>query len=197
MGCHREALNNPKHACHGIVKEYQCEAFRFRGKTLLSRIDQVKVMFLGLSPGNPEKDHKPYTPEGGAQLEEVMKYLQKPVLNGIGTNFRNAMKERIGSQLEYVKANVVHAILDKEHAQACLETCGNKFLLPMLRLFCGLRYMIVYDFNDKKVLNYVNEKLHISPPLDFNNSTVGKGVLWNGVTVIAAMRKRRYIRRLS
>jgi hypothetical protein len=70
-------------------------------------------------------------------------------------------------------------------------------LLSMGRLFCGLKYMIVYDFDDRKVLNFVNRNLDISPPLGFDNSTTEKGILWNGITVIAARRKRRYIRRLS
>jgi len=189
MDCHREALKSPSHACHGIVSEYQCEPFRLRD---CSRINDVKVMFLGLSPGGSETD----TPNTGAQLEDVMEYLQKPILPWYITNYKNAMIERIGSELEYVKANVVHGILHKELAQKCLLTCGGKFLLPMLELFRGLEYMIVYDFNDKKVLNFVNKKLSISPPLDFN-STADKGVLWNDVTVIAAKRTRRGIARLS
>ena len=129
----------------------------------------VKVMFLGLSPGNPELKHKPYTPNRDAPLKDMIEYIQKPILKGYDTNYRNTMKERIGSELEYVKTNVVHGALDKKSAQKCLEACGNKFLLPMIRLFCGLKYVIVYDFEDQNVLNYVNKKLDID--IDFKNST--------------------------
>jgi len=58
------------------------------------------------------------------------------------------MKDRIGTELKYVKANVVHRIGDKESALKCLGTCGDKFLLRMIALFRDLKYVIVYDFDD-------------------------------------------------
>lgn len=194
MDCHREALNNPSHTCHGIVSEYQCEPFRLRD---FSRINDVRVMFLGLSPGNPELKHKPHTPNRNALSKDVMEYIQKRIWKGYDTNYRNTMRERIGSELEYVKANVVHGILDKKSAQKCLEACSSKFLLSMIGLFCGLKYVIVYDFEDKNVLDYVNKKLNVD--IDFKNSTAVKGFQeeTRGITFIAARRARRYIRRPS
>lgn len=84
------------------------------------------------------------------------------------------MQDRIGTELKYVKASVVHRIGDKESALKCLGTCGDKFLLRMIALFRGLKYVIVYDFNDGNVLNYVNKKLCIG--LDFEKSTAEKGI---------------------
>ncbi|MCK4482018.1 hypothetical protein KAU55_02245, partial [Candidatus Bathyarchaeota archaeon] len=109
---------------------------------------------------------------------------------------RNTMKERIGSELQYAKANVVHGIGNKESALKCLETCGNKFLQLMIELFRShsLKYVIVYDFDDKKVLNFVNKKYNIN--LGFKNSTAIKGITEKGITFIAAPRTQRYIKRL-
>ena len=193
---YQEALNNLNHPCYDIVHAYgshfMCEPFRIRD---FSRINDVKVMFLGLSPGNPELKHKPYTPTKDALFEDVIEYIQKPISRGYDTNFKKAMIERIGNELEYVKANVVHGIGDKKSATKCLETCGDKFLCDMIGLFWGLKYVIVYDFNDKKVLNYVNNELNIN--LDFQNYNASKGISRNGITFIAASRTRRYIQKLS
>jgi len=198
MSCqeYQKALNNPNHPCYDIVHAYEshfmCEPFRIRD---FSRINDVKVMFLGLSPGNPELEHKPYTPTKDALLEDVIKYIRKPISKGYHTNFKKTMIERIGNELEYVKANVVHGIGDKKSAMKCLETCGDKFLYDMIGLFWGLKYVIVYDFADRRVLNYVNKKLNIS--LGFQNYNAAKGISRNGITFIVAPRTRRYIRKLS
>lgn len=192
MNCHRKALNNANHSCYGIVQEHMCEPFRLRD---LSRMNEVKVMFLGLSPGNPELKSKPYTPCKDASLKDIMEYIQKPIKKGYDTNYKNTMKERIGSELEYVKANVVHGILEKDSAQDCLETCGRKFLQRMMKLFCGLEHVVVYDFEDRRALNYVNKKFGIS--IDFRNSNAAKGFKKGKLTFIAAPRTRRYIKRLS
>jgi hypothetical protein len=152
-------------------------------------------MFLGLSPGNPEPKT---TPKPGACFKDVVSYVQRPIGKWYAKNYSHAMMDRIGSEIEFVKANVVHGILDKKQAEKCIESCGNKFFLPMLELFHGLEYVIVYDFDkSKEVLKFVNRKLNISPPLSFENRTKDKSVLWNGVRFIAAKRTRRGIRRLS
>jgi len=153
-------------------------------------------MFLGLSPGNPEQTTPPFSPPANAEFEYVREYCKKPIADGYHTNFRNAMKERIGRELEYVKANLVHGIGNKETALKCLKPCGDKFLLDMIGLFSGLKYVIVYDFKDRKVLDYVNIRLGIN--LDFKDSTVTKSsTIKNGMIFMAAPRTRRYIRRMS
>lgn len=171
-------------ACDGNF-EFICEPFR-----CISRINEVKVMFLGLSPGNPELE----TPKRNTAMCDVMTYIEKKIGAGYDTNYRHAMIDRIGKELPYVKANVVHGIGDKKAAVNVLATCGDKYLEEMISLFPALQYIIVYDFPDRKVLHYL-EKFGIE--LDFeNNDREDKGFRKNGLVFIAAKRTRRYVQRL-
>jgi hypothetical protein len=65
---------------------------------------------------------------------------------------------------------------NKERALKCLDFCGNKFLKDLIELFCenSLRYVIICDWKDEKVLNLVNNLVKLNPPLDFKNDSSDK-----------------------
>ncbi len=200
---YQKALEDKRHPCHDIVHNkdgsfYRCEPYRS-----VSCNEDVKVMFLGLSPGNPEKD---LSPKKDAPIEEVVAYCKKDIGKGYKTNYCNAMAERIGQHFKtanYVKANVVHGIGDKESALKALETCGNRFLKDMIYSFPNLEYVIVYDFEKKggkdgRVMEFVSEKLGVKLNFSNNKAAVAKEAQKKGnLTFIAAKRTQRYIRRLS
>lgn len=177
---------------HGNYR-YICEPFRL---PCFPKVVDAEVMFLGLSPGTPdEKDKNP--PRGTKDIAKISEFCGKKLWPRYDTNFKNAMRERIGKELSYVKANVVHFVCRKKTALKCLEICGEKFLQGLIELFRrSLKYVIVYDWDDGHVLNFVNKKYGIELNLD-KHFTADKGIKVNGITFIAARRKGpRYIERL-
>jgi hypothetical protein len=167
-----KALENESHECHAIVShmnkgpcdKYACEPFRIGDS---SKIEDIEVMFLGLSAGTLSAS----SPKRGETLEEIKKKSLWHIRPKYDTNYKNAMTDRIGEKLNYVKANVVHGVGKKSLAKKAIKTCGKKYLKNMIELFPILKYVIVYDFSSKPVLNFLNEYLldKNGNKLDFGN----------------------------